>query len=97
MSVHRIDGPQGSRRVEPQAPVRSGKHPSLGESAATDRVEVSEAARQVRALAEAAAALPGLREDRIAPLKQQIADETYRVDPRAVARAILEHEDGLGR
>jgi flagellar biosynthesis anti-sigma factor FlgM len=60
-------------------------------------MEVSPEARQVRALVVAAAALPGVREHRVAPLRQAIADDTYRVDRRAVARAILEHEDGLAR
>lgn len=61
------------------------------------RFDGPQESREIRALAEAAAATPGVREERVAPLRQAIADETYRVDPRAVARAILEHEDGLGR
>ena len=97
MNVHRIDGPQGPRRIEAPSPARPAQPAGPGEAATSDRVEVSVEARQVRALAEAAAATEGLREDRVAPLRRAIADETYRVDPRAVARAILEHEDGFAR
>jgi flagellar biosynthesis anti-sigma factor FlgM len=97
MNVHRIDGPQGPRRVEAPTAARQGPPAVSGDVSASDRVEVSFEARQVRALADAAAATPGLREERVAPLRRAIADETYRVDPRAVARAIVEHEDGLAR
>jgi flagellar biosynthesis anti-sigma factor FlgM len=97
MIVHRIDGPPGPRRVEGQAPARSVRSADLGDGAATDRVEVSAEARRIRDLAEAAAALPGVREHKVEPLRRSIDDDTYRVDPRAVARAILEHEDGLAR
>jgi flagellar biosynthesis anti-sigma factor FlgM len=97
MNVQRVDGPNGARRVEATTPSRSARLADTDGPASSDRVEVSTEARRIAALAEAAAALSGVRNERVEPLRHAIDEDTYRVDPRAVARAILEHEDGFAR
>ena len=95
MALHRVDGPSG-----PQGPHRPGRTPApkVTDSTGTgsgDRIELSVEARRIAALSEAAAGLPEVRMEKVEPLRQALADGTYSPDPRAVARAILEFEDGL--
>ena len=61
-----------------------------------DRVEVSAAARRMAVLFEAVDRLPEIREERVEELRQALRDG-YEVEPRRLARAILEFEDGLYR
>jgi negative regulator of flagellin synthesis FlgM len=97
MSVERIDGPGGFERPERVGESRSrpgGSDGARGRTAA-DRIELSADARQVAALERLAAELPDVRAERLDALRRALADGTYRVDARQVARALLELEDAL--
>jgi len=85
-------GPQPAERAGKSAPIRQPASPG---STGADRIEISDAALRISRLLEAASALPEIREEKIAELRQALESGTYRVDPRALARAILELEDGL--
>jgi negative regulator of flagellin synthesis FlgM len=85
-SPHRPDGPGGTKPVDKS---RSSQ-PAGG-----DRVELSAEARKVSALADEAGRLPEIRREKVETLRQAMEKGTYRVDPRLVARAILEFEDGF--
>jgi flagellar biosynthesis anti-sigma factor FlgM len=97
MNVHRVDGPGGPRRLEPTASARPAKAPEVDRPGTTDRVEVSAEARRIAALSAAASERQGIREGRVEELRKSIALGTHEVDPRALARAIVEFEDGLAR
>ena len=84
-------GPQPAERAGKSAPVRPPAAPGAG----ADRVEISDAALRISRLLESASALPEIREERIAEIRKALESGTYRVDPQALARAILELEDGL--
>jgi negative regulator of flagellin synthesis FlgM len=56
---------------------------------AADSVEISDAARLLARAQRAVEAAPDLREEKIARLKQQIADGTYRVPAELLARRLL--------
>jgi len=62
-----------------------------------DRIEVSLAARRMARLVDAAGRLPELRAPRVDALRDALRGGTYDVEPRALARSILEFEDGLFR
>lgn len=84
-----VPGPSKSRGAGPPSDAPAG--------AGRDRVEVSDAARRMAGLIEAANRLPEVREEQVAALQQEIRQGTYEVDPGLLARAILEFEDGLYR
>ena len=73
----------------------ASRRPAAGRTGSGDKVELSPQARQISALSEAAAALPEIRSERVEELRLAIAEGTYRVDPKQVARAILDFEDAL--
>ena len=50
-----------------------------------DRVQISPQVRELRSSREAAAALPEIREDRVAVIRAQIEAGTYRVDAEKIA------------
>ena len=81
--VHRHQTARTSDPLEPQQP--------------GDRVELSDRARKVAALADKAAGLPDVRREKVEALRRSLDDGVYRVDPRHVARKILEFEDVIGR
>jgi negative regulator of flagellin synthesis FlgM len=97
MKIPEIGG-QG-RPERPNAPEkRSGdRRPAASSEVRADRVEVSETAKQMSSLAAAAGRLPEVRQERVEALRRAIEDGSYQVDPRALARSILELEDGLFR
>jgi negative regulator of flagellin synthesis FlgM len=98
MSVNRIDKTGGLDRPtqvdKPDAALATGG--ARGASRG-DRVELSHDGRLRASLARRALGLPELREGRIDELRRAIADGSYRVNSRAVARAMVELEDDLGR
>ena len=63
--------------------------PVAGAVASSDRVELSLGKMQVERLKQVAPAEETVRADRVAAIKQQIADGTYRVDSRLVAGKML--------
>lgn len=62
---------------------------AAGAVASTDRVELSLGKMQVERLKQIAPAEETVRADRVAAIKQQVADGTYRVDSRLVAGKML--------
>jgi negative regulator of flagellin synthesis FlgM len=55
-----------------------------------DRVELSTRKGEIEKLDKAVNALPDVRSERVAALKQQIADGSYQVDPMDVAAKMLQ-------
>lgn len=71
----------GRRRLaSPPSPPRS----------AADQLSLSDAARTLAA-ARVAAAAPDVREERVAAIRQRLADGTYVVSPQALAQSMVEH------
>ena len=97
MKIHDIGGHGGPRR--PDGPGGPGTREGASSSKAVerDRIELSEAARKRLALAREAQGLPEIREERVESLRRAIETDSYRVDARRLAQAILEFEDGLQR
>lgn len=62
---------------------------AASEVSTSDRVELSLGKMQVERLKQVAPAEETVRADRVAAIKQQIADGTYRVDSRLVAGKML--------
>jgi negative regulator of flagellin synthesis FlgM len=53
-------------------------------------VEVSDEARLLQRTKQLAQATPDVRKERVAEIRRQIESGTYQVDPRQLARRILE-------
>ena len=56
-----------------------------------DAVSISDAARSLAAAQKAVSTAPAVREERIAALKSAIADGTYSVDSRDLARSMFKN------
>lgn len=56
----------------------------------TDQVELSDGARQLQTLLDAVRALPDVRADRIAFLRDQVAAGAYDIDAATVAQRLVE-------
>ncbi|MBI3911621.1 MAG: flagellar biosynthesis anti-sigma factor FlgM [Armatimonadetes bacterium] len=69
---------RGPRPANPASPV------------AADEVQLSDRAETLRKAKEAYAALPEVREERIAPLKKQIEEGRYQIPERELARRLLD-------
>lgn len=95
MKIHDIGGHGGPRRPEGPGGSGSAEGASSKKPVERDRVELSEAARSRLALLKAAQELPDVRADRVDSLRRAIEAGAYSVDPRRLAQAILEFEDGL--
>ena len=95
MKINDVGGNGGTKPAEVQSS-RAGKQakPAAPERAERDRIEVSDGAKRLAALTDAANRLPEIRPQLVEALRKSIEDGSYRVDPRALARAILEFEDG---
>src|SRR5437763_16911772 len=55
----------------------------------SDSIEISDAARSLATSRKAVTDAPEIRADRVAELKAAIADGTYSVDSRALARSLI--------
>ena len=97
MKINDIGGNDGPRRSDGLGNRTESRKPEGAGRSERDRVEVSGAARRMVSLADAAGRLPEVRADRVAELRGAIQSASYEVDPHALARAILELEDGLFR
>ncbi len=64
--------------------------PSAGNNSAVDQVSISAKSREIQKLESVIASTPDVREDKVAKLKEKIEKGEYRVDPREVARKILQ-------
>ena len=60
-----------------------------GRSPAAERVSLSERARQVQRLRKLLEGIPEVRMERVEELRERLAQGTYRVDGRRVARRLL--------
>lgn len=94
MAIDRIQGPGAPKPPETvqgasRAATRRG--PDAPATRQDDRIELSDAAR----LAARAGELPEVRVEKVERLREAIQEGTYAVDPRAVARAIVEFEGEL--
>jgi negative regulator of flagellin synthesis FlgM len=56
-----------------------------------DSVSLSETARAMSSARASVSAAPAVREDKVAALKAAIANGTYSVDSRSLARSMLRH------
>jgi negative regulator of flagellin synthesis FlgM len=90
-------GPAPAPAVEAgRGAARSGLDPSLvpGRASAEGdpavRVDLSARSRELAAILAAARSAPDLRAERLAAVRRELEAGTYRVDPVAVARAMLE-------
>lgn len=59
----------------------------------TDTVDISDAAKRVRAAREELDRIPDVREDKVAELKKQIESGSYKVDSEQIAEKML--KDGF--
>ncbi len=80
--VTRID--TGAARAEPQARTSPGGVPADGDS-----VQLTDSARQLNDLQGAVAATPVVNGDRVAALREAIANGTYVIDPQRIADGLL--------
>ena len=97
-TINGIGGTGGPTQPgEPGEPGEPRKAVSKGgvEQLRSDQVHLSADARHLASLAKTAGSLPEIRTERIEALRTAVVNGSYDPDPRAVARAILEFEDGL--
>src|SRR4051794_10063538 len=57
--------------------------------APADRIEISAAAREAARVRDIVTNTPDVREDKIAPIQQKLADGTYQVSPDQIANKLL--------
>ena len=91
MSISPLNGPDQLRATRAIAAMRATS-PSAMPSAAvrqSDSIEISDAARSLASTRKAVADTPEIRADRVAELKAAIANGTYSVDSRALARGLI--------
>jgi negative regulator of flagellin synthesis FlgM len=98
MSISQVNGNDRLRAAMAAASLRSNGAYSTTPTPARqpDTVTLSESARALSAAHKAVAAAPAVREDRIQALKAAIANGTYVVDSRQLARAIVDKRDDIG-
>ena len=91
--IYRTQGASAGTPAEGATGRRRGSAAG-GATGRTDSATFSARALELARAQEAAQRSPELRAGRIAQVRAQIADGTYRVDPLAVARALLESASG---
>lgn len=96
MNIERIDGARGHQPVRgPEATpdrVKSAGNDRPGSAPKADGVDtvsLSDRAQELKAAMKAVQQAPDVREDRVAALRQQIADGSYGVPSDVLARDIL--------
>jgi negative regulator of flagellin synthesis FlgM len=97
MKIPEIGGQKAPQRPDNPADRADARKTGSAKSAERDRVEVSRTARHMTELADAANALPEVRQERVAELRRAIESGSFKVDARALAAAILELEDEIFR
>lgn len=96
MAIQPLDGnglPHRPDKVEPGRTAR--RDDAVRGAEAGDRIQLSPEVREIAGLAETARQLPDVREERVEALRRELAAGTYKVEPRQLARAILDAEDEL--
>lgn len=82
-----------SQQVERQQLDRSSQQGQAPQAQATgDRVSVSPQARLYTEAYAAATSAPEIRQDKVAALKEQVANGTYAMDSRKIAEKLLQSE-----
>jgi len=94
MAIDRIGGPRSFGPGGLDEPGRKARSDGA-EPKPSDSLDLSSAARRTAALADRARELPEVRQERVDTVRRSFDDGTYGVDPRRVARAILEIEDAV--
>jgi negative regulator of flagellin synthesis FlgM len=97
MSISQVNGQERARAAAAVAALRTGGAYAGGVSAPTrqpDSVNLSQEARSLSAAHKAVASAPEVREDRVAAIRAAIADGTYSVDSRQLARAMAQRLGG---
>ena len=78
---------KGVQPGQKAAPVRkTGAHPPV---ARKDRVQISDQAREMQAARQAIEQMPDVDEEKVARIKEQIQNGTYKVDGNKAAGKIL--------
>lgn len=77
----------GVKKTHSKGPVRPSEQE--GESAATDRVEISGEAKEYQQLNQVIASLPEVRSERVAALQQKIEAGTYHPQSEEVAEKLV--------
>jgi len=95
MPIDRVNGPFPPRPAGPIGQGGRGPRPTGANPAEADRIELSGDSRLLRALVETALDLPDVRAEQVERFREAIARNLYTVDGLALARALLEFEDGL--
>ena len=95
MSISQVNGNDRARAAQAAAALRrnAAPAPTAAPTRQPDAVSLSDAARSLSAAQNAVASAPTVREDRIAAIKAAIADGTYSVDSRQLARAMARKLD----
>jgi flagellar biosynthesis anti-sigma factor FlgM len=98
-SIDRLGGQDAARTYVQNADVaRSGGAPQTGKvqhhhtqpSKSVDSVTLSDSARSLAAARDAVQNAPDVRNEKVAEIKQQVADGTYSVPARVLARKMLD-------
>lgn len=79
--------------VQDKKATGSPKDKAANASAKTDSVDISDAAKRVSAAREELDRIPDVREGKVAELKSQIENGTYKVDSEKIAEKML--KDGF--
>ena len=83
-------------RIKRSDQTEKSKNVSKGKTLATetgnkvDHVSISDRSREIQKLETVIAQMPDLREDKVEDLKSRIKNGQYNIDPKEVAKKILE-------
>jgi negative regulator of flagellin synthesis FlgM len=97
-SIDRVGGQEAARTYVQNADVaRAGSASQTGKahhhaqpSKSVDSVTLSDSARSMAAARDAVQNAPDVREEKVAEIKQRVADGTYSVPARILARKMLD-------
>jgi len=96
-----IDGMDGLGRLKQADQLKpSGESARSAEAPgepqqAGDRAEFSYAAKQIAQLADKAAGFADVRREKVEAIRQSLEEGVYEVDPRFLAKAMVEFEDAF--
>ncbi|MCP5144825.1 MAG: flagellar biosynthesis anti-sigma factor FlgM [Gammaproteobacteria bacterium] len=84
-----------SQTTSATGPNNGGAAAATGKAGSSDVVTITDLASRIRDLVQSVESLPHVDQQRVAEIRQQIADGSYEVDPRATAEKLLEFESML--
>jgi negative regulator of flagellin synthesis FlgM len=76
---------------------KGGQANGVGAAVAADTVSLTDTSSRLRRLESRLAALPEVDNDRVAQIRQSIADGTFEINPARIATRMLAMEQELGR